>query len=178
MKVYTSEGYRDATEEEKLIRETQSKFEAFELKLQIYEVLNSKLQKDIKKDDVLGLLYISSPQPSTWTHYTYVGMLDNDCVHYVDNTLKSNGVDALKQFDIIKSFLVDSYHGSLWRYPKTEYFIIDGHHYEVIIILKDNKKIVYNSANAYFKAFDTLMLLIGLDARKDDEDDTYEEDEV
>jgi hypothetical protein len=49
MKVYTNEGYRDATEEEKLVHETQEKIEAFELKLQNYEVLNSKLQKNITK---------------------------------------------------------------------------------------------------------------------------------
>jgi hypothetical protein len=98
-------------------------------------------------------------------------MLESDCVHYVDNALKSKGENAYKQLEMIKSFLVESYHQSLWTYPKTEYLIIDGHHYEVIIILKDNKKIVYDKANAYFKAFDTLMFIIGLDARMDDEYD-------
>jgi len=153
--------FRETTQEESLLQDVYKKISRLHETIKKYEVKPKTLRKDIKKEDIVGVLYVSNPQPSMCTMYSYVGLLDNQYIQYTDNAIYKEGIQVKEIFETLTSFLVDSYAPSLWTYPKTKYDIIDGHEYEIILILKNNQIIKYQARQEYFKAYNTLMHLLG-----------------
>lgn len=157
------------------IRDLYVEMNAWKGEIDTYQVLSRGKHKDLEKEDIIGVMYVSNPLPSTYSYYHYLGLYKDDVIFYQGNEDFEKGNDILKRFHIVKSLLVDMYHPSLWGYPKTDMVIIDGHEYEIILVLKNQKKIVYEARNEYVKAFDTLMYLLGSDSRSIEYDDSYYE---
>lgn len=153
--------FRETRQDDTLLRDIYVKISRFHDEVDTYDKLPKAARKDLKKEDILGVLYVSNPQPSSCTVYTYLGILDNAFIQYQDNAIYQDGIEDKARFETLRSFLVDSYAQVLWNYPKTDEVVIDGHEYEIIIILKDKKVITYQARQEYFKSFNTLMHLIG-----------------
>lgn len=168
--------FRDTRQEDTLLRDIYVKISRFHDEVLTYDKLPKAARNDLKIEDILGVLYVSNPQPSPCTVYTYLGILENAFIQYQDNAIYQEGMDVIEKFEILTSFLVDSYAQDLWNYPKTEEIVIDGHEYEIIIILKNRKTITYHARLEYFKSFNTLMHLLGSYHRDEevvDEDDEW-----
>lgn len=153
--------FRETRQDDTLLRDIYVKISRFHDEVDTYDKLPKAARKDLKKEDILGVLYVSNPQPSPCTVYTYLGILDNAFIQYQDNAIYQDGIEDKARFETLRSFLVDSYAQVLWNYPKTDEVVIDGHEYEIIIILKDKKVITYQARQEYFKSFNTIMHLIG-----------------
>ena len=162
--------FRETRQDETLLRDIYVKISRFHDDILTYEKLHKAARKDLKKEDILGVLYVSNPQPSPCTIYTYLGKYQETYMNYQDNAFYAEGEDIKETYDLLASFLVDSYAQVLWNYPKTEEVVVDGHEYEIIIILKNKKTITYQGRQEYFKSFNTLMHLIGSHHR-DEEDE-------
>ena len=97
-------------------------------------MVSKKNRKDIKKQDILGVLYVYNPQPSPCTMYTYLGKYQDTYINYQDNAFYYEGDDVKEKVDLLTSFLVDSYAQTLWNYPKKDFIVIDGHEYIIYIL--------------------------------------------
>jgi hypothetical protein len=153
--------FRETTQEEAILHDAFEKISRLHQTIETYEVKPKTLRKDIKKEDIVGVLYVSNPQPSMCTIYSYLGLLNHQYIQFQDNAIFKEGIQVKETFETLTSFLVDSYAPSLWTYPKTKYDIIDGHEYEIMLILKNNQIIKYEARQEYFKSFNTLMHLLG-----------------
>ena len=119
--------YRETTQEETILHDAYEKISRLHETIETYEVKPKTLRKDIKKEDIVGVLYVSNPQPSMCTIYSYVGLLNHQYIQYTDNAIFKEDNHVKETFETLTSFLVDSYAPSLWTYPKSKYDIIDGH---------------------------------------------------
>lgn len=160
--------FRDTNQDEHILRDVYINMCGLDDNVKTYEVVSKKNRKDIKKEDILGVLYVSNPQPSPCTMYTYLGKYRNTYMNYQDNAFYYEGKEVKEKFDLLTSFLVDSYAQALWNYSKNDVVVIDGHEYMIYIILNNNKVIKYEAQQEYFKAYDTLMHILGSNHRNDE----------
>ena len=160
--------FRETRQDDTLLRDIYVKISRFHDDILTYEKLPKAARKDLNKEDILGVLYVSNPQPSTCTIYTYLGKYQETYINYQDNAFYAEGEDIKETYDLLASFLVDSYAQALWNYPKNDVVVIDGHEYIIYIILNNNKVIKYEAHQEYFKAYDTLMHILGSNHRNDE----------
>ena len=160
--------FRVTNQDEHILRDVYINMCGLDDEIKHYEFIPKKNRKDIKKEDIIGVLYVSNPQTSPCTMYTYLGKYQDTYMNYHDNAFYYEGKEVKEKFDLLTSFLVDSYAQALWNYPKNDVVVIDGHEYIIYIILNNNKVIKYEAHQEYFKAYDTLMHILGSNHRNDE----------
>lgn len=160
--------FRETNQDEHTLQDVYINMCGLDDEIKNYEFISKKDRKNIKKEDILGVLYESNPQPSPCTMYTYLGKCEDTYINYQDNAFYYEGDDLKEKFDLLISFLVDSYKKTLWQYPKKDVIVVDGHEYIIYIVLNNHKVIKYEARQEYFKAYDTLMHILGSNHRRDD----------
>jgi hypothetical protein len=134
-----------------------------DLYFESFQRVSKKQQRELKPDDIIGIEYVVRPMPSTRTISTRVGYFDG---YYVSDTTEQRVyIKKISENDFLKlrEDLISIYKIQEWNRSYNDYYIIDGHHYQIVFYLKNDKILHIYGANAYPKYFEEFIRRLGLE---------------